>query len=247
MSKEASDCVGCGESRILVKSHVIPESFFRDLKRGSDYLHLLSSDKGDYPKKSRIGVYDKTILCRACEGRFQKVDDYAAKLLLNEDNLSPMLMNGQAIGYQFKDVNFKLLKLFFISLLWRASISAQHFYRKVNLMELESTAKSMLWEEDIGGDEDFSFILAKFTDTGTISKAMLDPLAESFEGVKYYRFYLGGFVLYIKSDDKPTPSIWRNLTPSENRRLYVISRGNIEKSEEYPILKKNVEISGLFD
>lgn len=46
-------CRGCCNDKKLVKSHVIPESFFRDLREDEDYLKLISPS-GEHPKRSPI-------------------------------------------------------------------------------------------------------------------------------------------------------------------------------------------------
>ncbi|MEM5535116.1 hypothetical protein WNY58_01810 [Neptuniibacter pectenicola] len=232
-------CKGCNQDKKLVKAHVIPESFFRELRADEKTLKLISNVEGVHTKKAPIGVYDKDILCRECEDKFQTLDDYAAKLLIDNSEIEELKQNSSVVGYKIPKVDYGLLKRFIISLLWRASISKHGFYSKVNLGALEEKAKKLIWEESPGEKEEFSFVLAKFDDEGTISKAMLDPHQERWSGKRYYRFYIGGFVLYVKADSQVTPEQWAKFIPSDDN-LYVVSRGKIEQSKEFPVL-----LSGL--
>lgn len=228
-------CKGCNQDKKLVKAHVIPESFFRDLRADEKTLKLISNVEGVHTKKTPIGVYDKEILCRQCEDKFQTLDDYAAKLLIDNSEIEELKKNGSLVGYKIPKIDYGLLKRFVIGLLWRASISKQRFYSKVNLGALEEKAKKLIWEESPGEIDEFSFFLAKFDDEGTISKVMLDPHQEMWFGRCYYRFYIGGFVLYVKADPQVTPEQWAKFIPSDDN-LYVVSRGKIEQSKEFSVL-----------
>lgn len=228
-------CRGCNQNKSSIRAHVIPESFFRDLRAGQNTLKLISNVDGVHPKRMPIGVYDEEMLCQECEYKFQALDDYAAKLLIGNSEIEELRQNGSVIGYKIPQVDYGLLKRFVISLLWRASISKQDFYRKVDLGVLEVLAKKLIWEESPGEKDDFSFVLAKFDGEGTLSKAMLDPHPERWYGRRYYRFYIGGFVLYVKADSQVTPQKWARFIPCDNN-LYVVSRGKIEKSSEFPVL-----------
>jgi len=228
-------CKGCYADKQLVKAHIIPESFFRDLRADEKTLLLISNRAGVHKKKAPIGVYDETILCRECEDRFEHIDDYAAKVLVNNDGIEKIRSNGEVTAYRLNEVDTDLIKLFVISLLWRASISRQDFYKKVNLGPLEQKAKDLVWEGSTGNRHDFSFVLAKFDDTEKISKVILEPHSERWFGRKYYRFYIASYVLYVKVDSQNTPKIWERFISSDNT-LLLFSRGKLEDSKEYPML-----------
>ncbi|MDN3640372.1 hypothetical protein QWY82_16375 [Simiduia curdlanivorans] len=150
---------------------------------------------------------------------------------------------GEVVGYKIRNIDYSLLKQFVLSMLWRASISDSYYYKKVKLGPLENKVKELVWNKDIGSVDEFSFVLAKFQDTGTVSKTMLDPHQERWWGRRYYRFYLSGYVLYVKADSQKTPEEWAIFIPSNNE-LILISRGRIENSKEYPLLVKIAQNSG---
>lgn len=232
-------CKGCFQDKKLVKAHIIPESFFRQLKSGERPLRIFSNIVGIFPKKSYIGVYDPGILCQDCENLFKVYDDYGFKILVqNETAQEELIHEGKIVGYRINKVDGDKLKMFFLSVLWRASISTQQFYSKVNLGDLEDVLKEMIWECSVGGPHDFSFVLAKFDDQ-SVGKSMLDPHGEEWSGVSYYRFYMYGYVLYIKCDTQKTPPEWVKFISSDNS-LILISRGHMEKSKEYGVLKSVV-------
>lgn len=211
------------------------------MKSGSSPLKILSNTKGVYSKKSHIGIYDKNILCIECEDKFKVLDDYGYKALLgSECRQDPIIDGDEIVGYMFSGVDGDMLKLFFISILWRASISTHAFYSKIKLGKLEALAKQHVWDFNTGDEDDFSFLLAKFEGDLT-AKTMMDPHPDVWEGVNYQRFYLGSYILYIKVDDKKTPESWRPFF-SNSGKLLVAPRGQIEKSEEFELLKETVRL-----
>ena len=229
------NCKGCGENKKLIKAHIIPESFWVGLRDGDTPPKLMTDKEGVYPKRLPIGVYDKNILCRDCEDKFQAVDDYAQQLLLREESNQEVLKhNGTIAGYKIENFDYTLLKLFFVSILWRASVSTHDFYNRIDIGPFADTAKQLIWDCSAGDPEDFSCVLAKFTDE-ELRKFFMDPHRQRTEGINYYRFYLYGYVLYIKVDKRQTPNFFKPFVIKENEPLIIIGR-DINRSKEYPVL-----------
>ena len=221
-------CKGCGENKKIIRAHIIPEAFFVGLKSDGK-SPLMVADELNYPKRAPIGVYDRNILCHDCEQKFQDLDNYGQQILLKTE-LQSSAVKG-TVYYKVPNVNYELFKLFFISVLWRASISSQPYYSKVNLGKFEEIAKNNVWNRVVENSEEFSFALAKFTDD-EFGTAMLNPRRLRFSGVNYYIFYLFGFMLYIKVDQRQTPSIFKPLMMKENQDLLVVGK-DIFNSKEF--------------
>lgn len=235
-------CRGCEKEKKLIKAHIIPESFFRGLRGGEIAPQIHSTTEGVHPKRSPIGIYDKEILCHECEQKFQELDDYGNHVLIErEADLEPLTRGSKIAGYRIRSINNDKLKLFFLSILWRASISNHYFFSKVALNRLENSLKNLIWNSDPGGPHDFSFVLAKFEGDG-IGRTILDPHQERWFGIRYYRFYLYGYVLYIKADSQKTPSKWAKFIPNDDN-LFIVSRGTMEKAKELSILFAGVRNS----
>jgi hypothetical protein len=228
-------CRGCGKNKKLIKAHAIPESFFKGMNAGGKPPQLMSDASGVYPKKSPIGVYDKTILCRECEDKFQTMDDYAQDFLLKKENEHEEIIHkGKVIGYKAHGIDTNLLRLFFIGVLWRASISNHDYYKKVNLGPYEQIAKDLVWSPASGDKGQFSFVLAKFSDK-KVGRVMLDPHRDKWHGINYYRFYMFGYILYIKVDKRQTPSNFIKFNPDDKGNLIMVGR-DIYNSKELPIM-----------
>ncbi len=234
-------CTGCGEDKKLIKAHIIPESFFIPLRgETGESPKLLSNIPGSYPKKIPIGVYDKTILCRTCEDVFAEYDNYAQELLLkNEDKHSSMYKDNKIVGWQVAEVDHSLLKGFFMSVLWRASVSSHSFYKNVNLEEHAARVKELVWNKEPGEADEFSCFLAKFT-SHPFGRLTLDPHPEDWYGVGYYRFYLAGYVLSIKVDFKKTPEKFARFVVGGSEELVIFGR-SASKAPENKVIKSIVK------
>ncbi len=228
-------CRLCNRDRKLIKAHVIPEAFFRSLRSGGKAPEIHTNTKGAYPKRAPIGVYDRTILCGECDGCFSPWDDHAQQVLIRDfSEALPLYDESRKVAYRIQRFNYNLLKLFFLSLLWRASVSNHKFYRRISVGPYEEILRGMLLTEDPGTAEKFAVTLARFSDPQFTG--MLDPHAERYEGVNYCRFYLTGFVAYIKVDRRPPPSFLRDFVISEDSQITVILR-DLHESKDGAVMK----------
>jgi len=223
-------CKYCGQEKKLIDAHIIPEAFFRPLLNEKDPPQLMTNIGGIFPKRVRKGIYDKTILCRECEDNFAPWDDYAQSLLLQRLKDARALRHGGEIaGLAFPNYDYTKLKLFFISVLWRASVSTQRFYEKIQLGPFEPHAKELIERKDPGLPDDFSVTLAHFEEK--IGMVPLDPYREKYFGINFCRFYLGGYVALIKTDKRPSPSQIGDLALGKSDKLYIISRRFFQSPE----------------
>lgn len=108
----------------LVDSHILPKSFYP--KKEISYL----MDSHEIFKRRPTGEYDQ-IVCDACEKRFNDWDDHGYKVLLENFHNKPVL------DYSFRELkyDYKKMKLFFLSLLWRLHVSKGYLGEQVKLSE----------------------------------------------------------------------------------------------------------------
>jgi hypothetical protein len=237
-------CCYCRQDKKLIRAHIIPEGFFRRLREGQRPLNILTNTPGEYPKKSPIGVYDRNILCDKCEKIFGGWDGYAQKLLADEPLHGKPIQDGTSwIGWEVSEYDYTRLKLFFISLLWRASVSKHAFYQKINLGSFEEKAKELIAQKNPGTSEEFGVLLAKFDHP--LGSTILDPHPAKIPKdycfkVNYYQFYLASYIAYIKVDKRKTPSQMSCLLLKEGQPLIILGRDFI-KSKELPLIRTIVK------
>ena len=233
----------------LVDSHIIPKAFFKYTKKMSDkigwsgHMLMITNTKGQMPQRRlMIGWYDPNLVCSECERIFNEYDNYAIKLLIkNEKDHIPVIKDGQTIAWKIDKYDFKKLKLFFISLFWRAGASDMPQFRRIKSKSDIERAKKLILTNNIGKKYEFSFILTRFGDNA--GKAfMLDPHPESrtdaYGDLHYYRFYLGaGYVVHLKIDKKQFPPQTHEIEATENKPLYILRRNDFQVSKEWEIFK----------
>jgi hypothetical protein len=69
-------CKRCSEERKLVKAHIVPRSFYMDLRARDEYLNVVPANPTERIAISRIGDYDQNILCHECDQFLGVFDDY---------------------------------------------------------------------------------------------------------------------------------------------------------------------------
>lgn len=231
-------CKFCGNETKLIKAHIIPAGFFRRIRQGKEALEMMTNRAGEYTEKSQVGAYDQTIVCSKCEAIWQEWDNYVQQLLAEEPlNGRARYYGNRKICYIVDDFEYRKLKLFFISMVWRASVSSHKVFSRVSLDQFEDIAKQHIVNSDPGDSEDFSVVMSKFDHP--LAKGIFDPYMYKNSGVNYLRFYLASYMADIKVDHKPTPKLLSQFAMAENRPLYIPCR-NFERSKELSLAKKLV-------
>jgi hypothetical protein len=197
-------------------------------------LRLVSNVAGSHPRKSPIGVYD-FILCDGCEKFFFDVDDYAVRVLLQRrESVIELRHEGEIVGYEVRDFDYSLLKRFFMSVLWRASVSTHVFFQKVSLGPYGPKLLEMLNANDPGKPDDFAVVLAIFDDHPAAT-AMMDPFKRRGP-VRHYQFQLNRYLAQIKVDRAPFEQRLREAQLSDHSPLLIVAREFLH-SREFKVMR----------
>lgn len=213
MSKE--NCIRCKLTGTLgpsVKAHIIPKSFyeFSDTNPGPAYI-LRVDREGSRRNKSPKGEYDSSIVTVEGERLFSEFDDYAARFLIRRGQEITVHHDGETIlAISIGDYDYRKLKMFFVSLLWRASASKRPFFEKVQLTSAaEEGLRRRIVNGDPGGRDDLPVILAIHSDTPTdVGLPLLAPEIRTLGESTFVRFYLRFFVAYVCIDRKDSDGIF---------------------------------------
>ena len=198
-------CRLCGANTNLVKSHIIPEAFFRELRSEGEIPLLVAGKEGHRPKRVPIGVYDPELLCAPCEAKFSSGDSYGIAVLLSQFDryFKPLHLAERALAFQGDHVDTIRLLRFLMSVLWRASVSTQRFYGTVKLGPHEELAKNSMFESAVPST--FNAVLSRWDDAEDESHpttGMMNPHRERWGDVNAYRLYFGKVVAYVKVDKR---------------------------------------------
>lgn len=197
-------CRLCERQKKLIEAHVIPRCLHAPLKTTNPML-TLSKDPSVHPRGSHTGEYDTSILCAECDNVLGQWDDYACDLLIYKvpEQKVQTRPNGQQY-YFLRDYHYAQFKIFFLSVLWRMSISTRPMFQTVSLGPFESQLRQKLLHEDPGGAEDFAVFIYRYVDELGRS-TMLGTRAERLEGIKVYNVGLPGYLAVVKVDDQRLP------------------------------------------
>ena len=182
---------------------------------------MATNKEGTFPKRAPTGIYDTHLVCETCERLFSPYDDYAQRFLVaNREAASQVIHEEQVIAYNYGPYDYQKLKLFFLSLLWRASESSHAFYQRMELGPHEPKIRQAIIDSDAGDADFYSVVLAKFPKPYGI----LDPHITRFDGVNFCQIYLAEYVAYIKVDKRPLPESFQGLELNDGRSLVVLAR-----------------------
>lgn len=225
-------CKLCGEDKKLIEAHIIPRSFYKVFKDNGKAPITINDQPGIYPKRSQIGIYDKEILCEDCERIFSTWDDYGYRFLSQEFKEEGYIYNNDLkIAYNFGSFEYENLVMFFLSVLWRAEVSSNKVFYRVQLGPYEKILREVISSRTLGDNQLFSVALSKF-DADASETGILNPDRTEYEGVNHYRLYLGGYMVIIKVTNKQPPECfdWLYLKPESD--AYCIIRP-FKESKEY--------------
>lgn len=165
-------CQLCRKERQLIKAHIIPKQLYkpikisasRDLSRPAA-LGVFYPGQDRRPKQVQNGIYDSHILCGECDNHTTGPwDNYAQSLFSSASSLGRYdLSRSDGIKiYVIDDIDSKKLKLFCMSVLWRAAVSKDEFFSRIRMGTWESQLRDMLMSQDPGGKDDFTTSVIKY-------------------------------------------------------------------------------------
>ena len=233
-------CKGCGEDKKLIDAHIIPKSFFMNLRGESNHLDVVASDGPDRKGRTFKGEYDTTILCSDCDGLFQKCDNYAKTLLIDKENKQKELsQDSKIIGWEIEDLNYDLFRRFVLSVFWRASISKRPHFDLVRLGSHESVIKEELFGGKRSPEGRYEFWVSKFLPDKIpdLERTMLNPDSIKIEGINFSRLFFLGYTIWIKIDKRNSPLKFDKLKVSDGEPLRIICRSFGTSKERELIIK----------
>ena len=217
-------CKLCEREKKLINAHIIPKQLYKPIGEASGgespWVYGVGTDKKS--QQSQSGIYDPDILCRECDGDLiGPWDNYGQILLRSSPSPENYIVDdaGKPAGYKIDTFDYHQLKLFFMSILWRAAITSDSFFARVQLGYWEDKLKKMILAQDPGSENDFSVVLSKYE--GDCSEIMPSPTKHKLDGVNYYRFRIPKYVFLIKVDKRNFPPKFAPFILSPNQPLLI--------------------------
>jgi hypothetical protein len=133
-------CKLCKKEAKLRYSHILPEFFYSNMYDEKHRALKVASDEKERYFQKGIREY---LLCQECETKLSRYEGYAAKLIREIPNFSP---DTSGLFLYSENVDYLRLKLFQLSIIWRASISKDRMFESVKLGRHEEKIRKMLDE-----------------------------------------------------------------------------------------------------
>jgi len=236
-------CRLCKQNKELIKSHIIPKFFFKYLypkKRIEGDALWLIDDTRVINKRVRVGPYEK-LLCKECDNKFGYYDDYAKQVFIDQ---KPIYYSKTNEALLFTKIDHKRLKLFLLSMLWRASVSSLPFFSGVDLGPYEISIRDIILNENPQNYKDFLIFLTKYS-AGELkrvaNKNIQNPIAHRIKGINFCLFFLPkGYQVFIKVDRRKLPEPFEKIRLKDDNKMIVLSRGKYEKSNSFKALLNTI-------
>lgn len=191
------------KAKLLSKSHVIPNFMYKIMKDGLNRMQLVDFKFPLKPNYKQTGFYEKNILCSECDNnRLSSLERYADLLLFGgQGKALPRFQN--AIGPDgvksiiLENVDFRKLKLFLLSILWRSHISKQRFFNDININDNEERLRLLLLEKLELTDSEFKVsMIAVKSERGTV-KLVSMPKTIFVDTGNVAVFFMNGIFYFI--------------------------------------------------
>ena len=228
------------KERSLVKAHIIPEAFFSILNTsekttGSDIkLWTLAP----YSQRRPVGIYDPNILCKDCDSSIGIYDDCGSKFLLHSRHFKCHEQNN-CYEVNISNKEYVKLKKFFVSVLWRSSITSQ--FNKFTIdKKFTDLAKKYVMNHGCDDFNIFPVILKKFVPSRydqhpkkkTLHKLVLEPIMVKYNELNFCLFVFGGFQIFIKIDNEKIDIRDKHYFLNDSGKFF-IDEIDFDSSQEY--------------
>ncbi len=168
---------------------------YKNLFRGEH--RLVNTNLNDFSDRSYIqtGFKDSGILCSKCDNELlSKLERYASNTIFG-NNSKTQKHPGDAIHLpytRYSNLDYTVVKLFFLSLLWKSHISKNSFFKEINLgPKYAEKIRKMLLENDAGNEDEFEVLIIQVCTDGTRpSQSLIEPRKLRQNGNTSYVFLM---------------------------------------------------------
>ena len=240
-------CRLCQRDGKLSRSHIIPE-FFRDDsglmyptgRSGTPqpFTQPIHTHAGKRFQRKQLGYWEKQhgmveyLLCDECEQKFSALENYAKTLLYGTSN--PIRLQLPLLKDSLFLADYKRLKLFQLSILWRASEAKGEFFSAVSLSEQHrERLREMLLQGNPGREDDYFCGLTRLVVSPAVEKlqrthgiaietGFFAPVRHDHGTWDSYLFVMGGLVWIFCVSSGGVPEVMRNTYIKENGRFWLM-------------------------
>ncbi|MEL6769914.1 MAG: hypothetical protein AAFP18_02485 [Bacteroidota bacterium] len=240
-SRPTAECALCHQVRELHDSHIIPEFFYKPLYDSKGRVFDMSTVE---TTGRPFGIEQKGLreylLCGYCESKLSRWETVAATLFRSGQLNVPA---GQPL-HTLTGLDYHNLRLFFLSILWRSSVSSLPFFKHVSLGPHEERIRVMLLDEEREPFWKYGCVLQDIaSDSPEERLALIGPVASKAGSAWNYFYVIDGFLWHYIMASHSVDQAANALMLQSNGSL-TITRGNAEKIPHLNALKDKLHGQG---
>lgn len=169
-------CALCQKDQALCDSHIYPKFTYKRMKEEEGRFLAFSTSQPNLDGRPVEDGLKEKLLCKECEERFQKWEDYFARTV-NQKKMFDL--ERPADGKKWVRVSgfdYAKTKLFLLSILWRTHV-ARHSLFQIKLGEThEKRLRDMLLTNNPGVPEEYGCVITTpYIDLGESKKEQVRP------------------------------------------------------------------------
>lgn len=224
-------CAFCDQEKLLRQSHVIPLGIWRLKDNDSGFLEV-STESNLKPRRINKGWHQQ-LLCDDCEKYFgREFDDFGRNFFASVSAATPITLGPNAAYFEFADVDANKLKLFVLSVLWRASVATKEPFAEFKLLpQQEQKLKEMLLHKDAGGTFDFATAIFQYTDDGrNLHRIAVAPRLFRESGcVRYAEIQFNEFACRVNVSNQQDKARFDQVWLTESQPVRIIQTSPAKK------------------
>lgn len=231
-------CKLCQEdTKLIKKSHIFPDFLYRDFY--DDQHRLRKFNLAEMTKinprfsKPPTGIYEGGLLCHKCDGsRIGALETYVSLLLKGNKPLKiKVIKNVHGINiFKVNGIDSKVLKLFLLSILYRASISSHSEFKDVNLGPYEEKLRTALLNENLGNIR-IQVSILKFARNSNFTRFIAQPIRSKIGHTTVYSVVINGYmIIYFLSESDMSKRMHNFRIRAENvLEIMQVPKEQVEK------------------
>ena len=227
-------CKYCGQEKELIKSHIIPKCMYR-LKETGPLIGINDLNYTIDTNPIHQNGIKEPLMCKECDNIIGKLDNYVFGIF-NQILEKYQIEKEQNILSTFPvsdKFDYWKFKKFFISVVWRLSVSSSRF----TLGPYEDIALKML-KDEIHDNPDLFLSLVYHMDTQSKMDKISICYGNKTNGKRIYGFHIPYFSFMV------IPNTEHSNNPEKMNMLKSLFRPNnimIQRVNEIPIYEKQFE------
>lgn len=231
-------CKLCNEYKELQrKNHIIPEFLYKEGGLFHQKNHnLIALDINEYFKygkekilsyKKSSGEYEEYKLCNHCDKNIiGAYESYARVFLYGKEipiKKRPLFTRDKDF-FTVENIDYRKLKLFYLSILWRSSFSQKKIFSEINLdVKSYEEIREMILNGIPKSDQVFPIIfMTSVFDKSITSDYLFQPIEIKINDEISYVFAMGGMFIFFYFGKTPIPMSLGKSILRENGTISIL-------------------------